>query len=117
VTLYNYKTLDLNELTAGINTLSHNNGLTFQQLTNHFRANFSKFMMSIDNADIEGMRESAEKLDAGKYYGLMACMITGRSWQAIVNGIYRTQRSSSEVSKLSQLKEESTNLLSAQLIL
>jgi hypothetical protein len=52
-------------------------------------------------------------LDAGKYYGLMACMITGRSWQAIVNGIYRTQRSSSEVSKLSQLKEESTNLLSA----
>jgi aarF domain-containing kinase len=54
-------------------------------------------MMSIDNADIEGMKESAERLDAGKYYGLMACMITGRSWQSIVKGIYRTPRSSSEV--------------------
>ena len=54
--------------------------------------------MSIDNADVEGMRESAEQLDAGKYYGLMACMITGRSWQSITNGIYRTPRSESEVS-------------------
>ena len=54
-------------------------------------------MMSIDNADVEGMQESADKLNAGKYYGLMACMITGRSWQAIINGIYRTPRTSSEV--------------------
>ena len=55
-------------------------------------------MISIDTADVEGMKESAEQLDAGKYYGLMACMITGRSWNSIVNGIYRTPRSATEVS-------------------
>ena len=54
-------------------------------------------MLSIDNADVDGMKESAEKLDAGKYYGLMACMITGRSWSSIVRGIYRTPKTSSEV--------------------
>ena len=57
-------------------------------------------MLSIDNADVEGMKESAEKLDAGKYYGLMACMITGRSWSAIVKGVYRTPKTTSEVGKL-----------------
>ena len=55
-------------------------------------------MLSIDNADVEGMKDSAEKLDAGKYYGLMACMITGRSWPAIVKGIYRTPKTASEAS-------------------
>jgi len=40
--------------------------LTFQQLTSHFRVNFSKYMMCIDTADVEGMKESAEKLNAGK---------------------------------------------------
>lgn len=79
----------------------------FQQLTNHFRVNFSKFMYSIDNADVEGMQESAETLNAGKYYGLMACMITGRSWQSIVKGIYRTPRSSGEVWEFSNEKVSS----------
>jgi aarF domain-containing kinase len=54
-------------------------------------------MNSIENADVKGMQESAESLNAGKYYGLMACMITGRSWDSIVRGIYRTPRSSGEV--------------------
>lgn len=43
----------------------------YTQLTTHFRVNFSKFMMSIDTADVEGMKESAETLNAGKYYGLV----------------------------------------------
>lgn len=74
----------------------------YTQLTSHFRVNFSKYMMCIDTADVEGMKESAEKLNAGKYYGLMACMITGRSWQSIVKGIYRTPKTSSENSEVKE---------------
>jgi hypothetical protein len=46
---------------------------------------------------MEKLKEDAKKLDSEAYYGLLACIITGRSWQAINDGINIVKYSSSEV--------------------
>lgn len=70
----------------------------FQSLSEEFRWNYSKFWMSILNRDMNGMKENSEKLGIDKLYPLLICMVTGRTWDAVVGGINKIKYSESEVS-------------------
>ncbi|XP_040567744.1 aarF domain-containing protein kinase 1 [Lepeophtheirus salmonis] len=64
----------------------------YTQLTNQFRLDYADFWTNILNADVEGIRHSADKLGVGELYGLFACMVTGRSWNSIQHGIDKSKK-------------------------
>ena len=42
---------------------------------------------SLINADLEGIKQSSEALGVKEMYGLLACILTARSWDVITTGI------------------------------
>ena len=66
-------------------------------MTNDFRHNYAQFWNSILNADVEGIKNSADSIGVGQLYGLFACMATGRSWNSIQKGIDKAEKNSAEV--------------------
>lgn len=48
---------------------------------------------------MEGIKTHSEELGVGEFYGLFACMVTGRSWQSISSkeGITQIKFSKDEV--------------------
>ena len=58
---------------------------------------YSRFWLSILNADTAGIRTYADKLGVGGLYGLFACMVAGRSWDSITKGIDKTEKNKAEV--------------------
>ncbi|XP_035824721.1 aarF domain-containing protein kinase 1 [Aplysia californica] len=59
----------------------------YQTLTDDFRVEYSKMWMSMINADVEGMKQHATALNVGDLFGLFACMLSARSWDALLAGI------------------------------
>ena len=47
--------------------------------------------------DIDGIKKYSESLGVGKYYGLFACMVAGRSWSSIESGITEKSMTANEV--------------------
>lgn len=70
----------------------------YQNLSNTFRYNYARLWMSILKKDIKEIEERVKVFldEKGIYYGLLACIITGRSWDAITNGIDRVKYTTNE---------------------
>lgn len=71
-----------------------------QTLTDDFRLNYCKLWMAMINADVTGIKKYADALNTGHAFGLLACMLTARSWTAITSGIDKKQFTSDEVTVL-----------------
>ncbi|XP_015591065.1 uncharacterized aarF domain-containing protein kinase 1 [Cephus cinctus] len=63
----------------------------YANLSNEFRWEYSKLWLAILNGDRVAMREHCTKLGVGDMYGLLACMVSGRTWDTIVSGIQKTK--------------------------
>ena len=50
------------------------------------------------STDLEGIKRSSEDLGVGDMYGLLACMLTARSWDVVTSGINQENVSEEEVS-------------------
>lgn len=61
------------------------------------RKEYSGLWLSILNKDMVGMKKHSAALGVGSLYGLFACMVSGRSWNAIESGITITKHSVKEV--------------------
>jgi aarF domain-containing kinase len=73
----------------------------FKNLTHKFRYEYSQLWMSILNIDRKAMREHSSNLGIkGDLYGLFACMVTGRPWETVMNGITKTRQSKEEVGSM-----------------
>lgn len=68
----------------------------YTKLTNDFRLTYSKLWLSILNADLEAIQHHGNQLGVGELYGLFACMVTGRSWNSISQGIDKKARTAQE---------------------
>ncbi|XP_042221878.1 aarF domain-containing protein kinase 1-like isoform X1 [Homarus americanus] len=68
----------------------------YTNLTSDFRITYSKFWLSILNADLKAIQRYGDQLGVGELFGLFACMVTGRSWDSISKGIDKKERSSAE---------------------
>lgn len=77
--------------------------LNFQTLTDDFRIEYSKLWISLMKSDIEGIKNHANHLGVGHLYGLLATMVTSRSWEAVSGGISKKAFDQSEVSKQSTI--------------
>ncbi|KAK4883427.1 hypothetical protein RN001_006746 [Aquatica leii] len=72
---------------GGVNVILLDHGL-YATLTNELRVSYAKLWLSILNRDRKGMRMYSDKLGIqGDLYGLFACMVAGRSWDSILQGL------------------------------
>ena len=95
---------------------------TFQHLTDDFRLNFAHFWLSIFQRDENGIKHYANNLGIGNNYRLFACMVTGRSWRSILNGINTAKKNRAESKEIKEkvskyLKEITKVLATDQMIL
>lgn len=59
-----------------------------QELKDEFRVEYSNLWLSILNKDRAAMKEHCKNLGIqGNLYGLLTCMITGRTWDNIMKGV------------------------------
>ncbi|CAD7089546.1 unnamed protein product [Hermetia illucens] len=69
----------------------------YANLTDKFRYEYSKLWLSILRVDRNAMRLHATNLGIqDNLYGLLACMVTGRSWDSILSGVDKTKYTSAE---------------------
>lgn len=74
----------------------------YTQLSSQFRYTYAEFWQAIIKRDVEAIRSAATTLGVGELYGLFACMVTARSWNAIQRGMEVSQRNSSEADEIKQ---------------
>ena len=58
---------------------------------------YCKLWQSIIEFDQEGIKKYTQELGCGEYYGLLTCIVTGRSWNAIQGGIGNKHQTAAEV--------------------
>uniref|UniRef100_A0A0K8UD15 Putative aarF domain-containing protein kinase 1 n=1 Tax=Bactrocera latifrons TaxID=174628 RepID=A0A0K8UD15_BACLA len=73
----------------------------YANLTDRFRYEYSKLWLSILNVDRKAMRVHSQNLGIkGDLYGLFACMVTGRPWETLIQGINKVKYSKEEKATL-----------------
>ncbi|XP_002741371.1 aarF domain-containing protein kinase 1-like [Saccoglossus kowalevskii] len=74
----------------------------YQVMTDDFRLNYAMMWQSLINADIEGIKKYSEALGAGQLYGLLACVLTARSWNAVTTGIGELEQTDAESDEIKE---------------
>ena len=69
-----------------------------QKLTDDFRISYCRLWQSLIKADLDGIKKYCIELNAGQMYPLLACIISGRSWNSIMGGISNKSINAAEVS-------------------
>ncbi|XP_037954091.1 aarF domain-containing kinase 1 [Teleopsis dalmanni] len=73
----------------------------YANLTDKFRYEYSNLWLSILSVDRKGMRKHSENLGIkGDLYGLFACMVTGRPWETVTQGISKVKYTTDEKNTL-----------------
>ncbi|KAI9553170.1 hypothetical protein GHT06_021064 [Daphnia sinensis] len=68
----------------------------YAQLPAEFRENYAKLWMSIIRSNVHEIEEVSEKLGVKGFHGIFACMVSGRSWNAILGGIDKQKKTLEE---------------------
>ena len=66
-------------------------------MTKKFRYDYAHLWLSILNRDVEKLKEDTKRFDSEVYYGLLACIVAGRSWNAIIKGVDKVKYTNFEV--------------------
>lgn len=82
-----------------VNIILLDHGL-YTQLSDQFRLKYSNLWMSLLSADVEGIKYWAKSLGVEEYYGLLACIMTARSWKAIQEGINQKEKTAAESNEI-----------------
>lgn len=68
----------------------------YADLTNEFRWEYSKLWLAILDGDKVAMQKHCTALGVGDMYGLLACMVSGRTWDALMAGVRKRKYDSAE---------------------
>lgn len=63
----------------------------YADLSDQFRWDYSKLWLAILDGDRVAMKEYCTRLGVADYYGLLSCMISGRTWDTIMSGVRKTR--------------------------
>lgn len=80
----------------------------YADLSNEFRWEYSKLWLAILDGNKAAMQTHCAKLGVADMYGLLACMVSGRSWHTIMTGVQKTKYDSQEKE---EFQKEIPNLL------
>lgn len=59
----------------------------YTHLSDDFRSKYSNLWLALIQANMESIKKYATDLGVGELYGILACVISGRPWSAVVRGI------------------------------
>ncbi|KAL6256347.1 hypothetical protein P5V15_012464 [Pogonomyrmex californicus] len=74
----------------------------YADLTDQFRWDYSKLWLAILDGDREAMKKYCTRLGVPDYYGLLSCMVSGRTWDTIVTGVRKTRYDAREKAEFQQ---------------
>ncbi|XP_012231002.1 aarF domain-containing kinase 1 [Linepithema humile] len=74
----------------------------YADLSDQFRWDYSKLWLAILDGDRAAMKEYCERLGVGDHYGLLSCMVSGRTWDTIVSGVRKTRYNAREKAEFQQ---------------
>lgn len=80
----------------------------YANLSDEFRWDYSKLWLAILDGDLAAMKKYSTQLGVGDYYGLLACMVSGRTWNTIIGGMRKSKYNPTEKE---QFQREIPNLL------
>jgi len=83
----------------GVEVILLDHGL-YVKMEDDVRLNYCKLWQSMIERDIDGVKKYSEALGVGEYYGLFACMVAGRSWESIQNGIAEKKLTKEELTEI-----------------
>lgn len=63
----------------------------YADLSDQFRWDYSKLWLAILDGDRVAMKEYCTRLGVADYYGLLSCMISGRTWDTIMSGVRKSR--------------------------
>lgn len=63
----------------------------YANLSDQFRWDYSKLWLAILDGDQAAMKEYCTRLGVADYYGLLSCMVSGRTWETIMSGMRKTR--------------------------
>jgi aarF domain-containing kinase len=69
----------------------------YKTLPEELRIDYAKLWLALLRADKDEIQKISERMNVGQYYGLFACIISMRSWQAVSEGISKSKLSETEV--------------------
>ena len=72
----------------------------YQSLTDDFRIDYCKLWLALINGDVDSIKLQSSRLGAADMYGLLACMVAGRSWDSIQGGVGTSTKSKAEVDEI-----------------
>ncbi|CAJ0950240.1 unnamed protein product, partial [Mesorhabditis belari] len=72
----------------------------YLDVNDRFRRIYSDLWMALLNADTMEIKRVAEELGVGEMYGLLACMVTQRSWKSVTQGIRKSKKDEQERQEL-----------------
>ena len=72
-------------------------------MSDNVRLNYCRLWQSILQRDERGMKKHSKHLGIEKMYPLFICIVTGRSWDAVTQGVDQTAVSKSEVTLIHML--------------
>jgi len=72
----------------------------YQTLTDDFRISYCKLWLALINGNVEEIKLESSLLGAADMYGLLACMVAGRSWDSIQGGVGTSSKSSQEIEEI-----------------
>ena len=59
----------------------------YAQLSSEFRSKYSNLWLALIQANMDSIKKHATDLGVGELYGVLACVVSGRPWAAVVRGI------------------------------
>lgn len=68
----------------------------YANLSDNFRWEYSKLWLAILDSNKEAMQRHATNLGVGDLYGLLSCMVAGRTWDTIMTGMRKKKYDSTE---------------------
>lgn len=80
----------------------------YADLSNEFRWEYSKLWLAILDGDKAAMQTHCANLGVADLYGLLACMVSGRSWNTIMTGVQKTKY---DMQEKEEFQKEIPNLL------
>ncbi|XP_076164416.1 aarF domain containing kinase 1 [Ptiloglossa arizonensis] len=80
----------------------------YANLSNEFRVEYSKLWLAILDGNKAAMQMHCAKLGVADLYGLLACMVSGRSWNTIMTGVQKTKYN---IQEKEEFQKEIPNLL------
>ncbi|OAD58345.1 putative aarF domain-containing protein kinase 1 [Eufriesea mexicana] len=80
----------------------------YANLSNEFRWEYSKLWLAILDGNKAAMQTHCANLGVADLYGLLACMVSGRSWNTIMAGVQKTKY---DMQEKEEFQKEIPNLL------